>query len=152
MDEHCSAAPSGSASGPDPGNRGGQFGADAYDRNLFAEYARKCGGLFLVVVRRTKVCALLDHPISPGRIGNRAELVSMAVAPAFLARVPRPPSWTAPTRLRRRRIARLGLMVKVTNQRARAFYAKYRFRQLRRVPGYYEDGADGLSLAKNLRD
>ena len=24
------------------------FGADAYDRNLFAEYTRKCGGLFLV--------------------------------------------------------------------------------------------------------
>jgi ribosomal protein S18 acetylase RimI-like enzyme len=55
-------------------------------------------------------------------------------------------------RLRRRGIARLGLMVKVTNQRARAFYAKYGFRQLRRVAGYYEDGADGLSLAKDLGD
>ena len=36
--------------------------------------------------------------------------------------------------------------------RARAFYAKYGFRQLRRVAGYYEDGADGLSLAKDLGD
>jgi ribosomal protein S18 acetylase RimI-like enzyme len=41
-------------------------------------------------------------------------------------------------------------MVKVTNQRARDFYAKYGFRKLRRVAGYYEDGADGLSLAKDL--
>src|ERR1019366_2692991 len=30
------------------------FGADAYDRNLFAEYTRKCRGLFLVAERGTK--------------------------------------------------------------------------------------------------
>ena len=46
--------------------------------------------------------------------------------------------------------SRLGLMVKATNRRARAFYEKYGFRKLRRVAGYYEDGADGLSLAKDL--
>src|SRR5450631_4419768 len=54
------------------------FGADAYDRNLFAEYTRKCGGLFLVAERGTKVCAYSITAISPGRLGNRAELVSMA--------------------------------------------------------------------------
>jgi ribosomal protein S18 acetylase RimI-like enzyme len=27
------------------------FGADAYDRKLFAEYTRICGGLFLVAQR-----------------------------------------------------------------------------------------------------
>jgi ribosomal protein S18 acetylase RimI-like enzyme len=53
-------------------------------------------------------------------------------------------------RLRRRGVARLALMVKVANQRARDFYAKYGFRRLRRAAGYYEDGADGLSLAKDL--
>ena len=31
------------------------FGEDAYDRNLFAEYARECGGLFLVVERASRV-------------------------------------------------------------------------------------------------
>ena len=30
------------------------FGADAYDRNLFAEYTRKCGGLFLVAERASR--------------------------------------------------------------------------------------------------
>ncbi len=53
-------------------------------------------------------------------------------------------------RLRRRGITRFGLMVKVTNRRALALYEKFGFRKLRRVARYYEDGADGLSLAKDL--
>ena len=127
------------------------FGADAYDRNLFAEYTRKCGGLFLVAEWGTKVCAYAIAAISPGRIGSRAELVSMAVDPAFLGKGAASALMDSTLRrLRRRGIARLGLMVKVTNLRARAFYEKYGFRRLRRVSGYYEDGADGLSLAKDL--
>ena len=127
------------------------FGADAYDRNLFAEYTRKCGSLFLVAERRTKVCAYSIAAISPARTGNRAELVSMAVAPAFLGKGAASALMDSTLRrLRWRGVARLCLMVKVTNHRARAFYAKCRFRQLRRVAGYYEDGADGLSLGKDL--
>ena len=53
-------------------------------------------------------------------------------------------------RLRRRGVTRLRLMVKVTNRRALAFYEKYGFRKIRRVARYYEDGADGLSLSKDL--
>jgi ribosomal-protein-alanine N-acetyltransferase len=127
------------------------FGPDAYDRNLFAEYTHRCGGLFLVAERSTKVCAYSIAAISPGRIGNRAELVSMAVAPAFRGKGAASALMDSTLRrLGRRGVTRLGLMVKVTNQRARAFYAKYGFRRLRRVAGYYEDGADGLSLAKDL--
>jgi ribosomal protein S18 acetylase RimI-like enzyme len=127
------------------------FGPDAYDRNLFAEYTHKCGGLFLVVARLTEVCAYSITAISRGKMRNRAELVSMAVAPAFLGKGAASALMDSTLRrLRRRGIARLGLMVKVTNHRARAFYAKYAFRKLRRVAGYYEDGADGLSLAKDL--
>ena len=127
------------------------FGVDAYDRNLFAEYTRKCGGLFLVAVRRTKVCAYSITAISPGMIRNRAELVSMAVAPAFRRKGAASALMDSTLRrLRRRGVTRLGLMVKVTNQRARDFYVKYGFRKLRLVAGYYEDGADGISMAKDL--
>ena len=59
------------------------FGADAYDRNLFAEYTRKCGGLFLVAEWGNKVCAYSITVLSPGGAGKRAELVSVAVDPAF---------------------------------------------------------------------
>jgi len=127
------------------------FGADAYDRNLFAEYTRKCGGLFLVAERGTKVCAYSITAISQGKIGNRAELVSVAVDPAFLGKGAASALMDSTLRrLRRRGIARLGLTVQVTNHRARAFYAQSGFRKLRRAAPYYEDGADGLSLAKDL--
>jgi ribosomal-protein-alanine N-acetyltransferase len=127
------------------------FGADAYDRNLFAEYTRKCGGLFLVAERGNKICAYSITAISAGRPGDRAELVSVAVDPAFLGKGAASALMDGTLgRLRRRKIIRLGLMVKATNRRARAFYEKYGFRKLRRVAGYYEDGADGLSLAKDL--
>jgi ribosomal-protein-alanine N-acetyltransferase len=78
-------------------------------------------------------------------------LVSVAVDPAFLGKGAASALMDGTLgRLRRRKIIRLGLMVKATNRRARAFYEKYGFRKLRRVAGYYEDGADGLSLAKDL--
>jgi [ribosomal protein S18]-alanine N-acetyltransferase len=51
-------------------------------------------------------------------------------------------------RLRRRNAGRLVLMVKVTNAAARAFYEKYGFHKVRVVRGYYEDGTDGLLLAR----
>jgi ribosomal-protein-alanine N-acetyltransferase len=127
------------------------FGPDAYDRNLFAEYTRKCGGLFLVAEWGTKVCAYSITALSPSRMGNRAELVSVAVDPAFLGKGAASALMDSTlSRLRRRGIVRLGLMVKVTNQRALGFYEKYGFRKLRRVSRYYEDGADGLCLAKDL--
>ena len=126
------------------------FGADAYDRNLFAEYTRKCGGLFLVATWGTNVVAYSITAVSPTRPG-RAELVSIAVDPAFLGKGGAAALLDSTLRrLRRRKVAHFRLMVKVTNHRALAFYAKYGFRRRRRVPGYYEDGADGLSLALEL--
>jgi ribosomal-protein-alanine N-acetyltransferase len=109
--------------------------------------------LFLVAELGTKVCAYSIAAISPGGLGSRAELVSMAVAPAFRRKGAASALMDSTLRrLRRRGVTRLALMVKVTNYRARDFYAKYGFRKLRRVSGYYEDGADGLSLAKDFGD
>src|SRR5690348_2189220 len=56
------------------------FGEDAYDRNLFAEYMRRCGDLFLVAVRGTSVCGYLVACLRGS--GPEAELVSVAVAPS----------------------------------------------------------------------
>ena len=123
------------------------FGPDAYDRKLFAEYLRKCGGLFLVAMWGTKVIA---YAISCTHL-TRAELVSIAVAPRHRTR--RAASVLMDStirRLRRRKIDKLTLMVKVSNTPALAFYRKYGFRRLRRVSHYYEDGSDGLLFVKVL--
>ena len=127
------------------------FGRDAYDRNLFAEYNRKCGELFLVAERSRKVWGYALTCLRAGVWRNRAELISVAVDPAARG------TGAAKTlmdstlrRLRRRQVTRLSLIVKVTNERARAFYEKYGFKKIRIVRRYYEDDQDGWLMAKEL--
>jgi ribosomal-protein-alanine N-acetyltransferase len=123
------------------------FGKDAYDRNLFAEFFHKCGDLFLVCERRSGVWGYIVTCIR----GDRAELVSIAVDPGARGKGAGSALLTSTLRrLKRRRVARLGLMVRLSNDPARAFYEKYGFRKLRRVPGYYEDSEDGLLMSKDL--
>ena len=123
------------------------FGDEAYDRNLFAEFFRQCGELFLVVERDREVCGYMIACIR----GEQAELVSVAVDPAARGRGAASALMESTLRrLRRRGIARIVLMVKATNDTARAFYERYGFKKVRRAPRYYEDGADGWRMAKNL--
>jgi ribosomal-protein-alanine N-acetyltransferase len=123
------------------------FGADAYDRKLFADYLRTCGDLFLAVERGRKVWGYL---IACTR-GERAELVSVAVDPAARGKgAASALMQSALRRLRRRGVARFSLMVKTANREAEACYVKYGFRRVRRVRRYYEDGSDGWLMARNL--
>ena len=123
------------------------FGADAYDRNLFAEFLDTGGDLFLAAEESGK---LLGYLVA-SRKARRAEVVSVAVDPASRGRqVASTLMESALRRLRRRGVARLVLMVKVTNHEAWAFYEKYAFQKVRRVRRYYEDGADGWLMAREV--
>jgi ribosomal-protein-alanine N-acetyltransferase len=123
------------------------FGADAYDRNLFAEYLRKCGDLFLAVERG----GIVRGYLIAGARGPRAELISVAVDPAARgAGAASAMLESTLRRLRARGVKRLFLTVKTTNLEARAFYAKYAFEFVRRAPRYYEDGSDGSLMARDL--
>src|ERR1035441_7793432 len=83
------------------------FGDEAYDRNLFADFFRKCGDLFLVAEHDRKVWGYM---IACTR-GQRAELVSIAVDPAARGRgVGSAMMESTLRRLRRRGIKRIGLM------------------------------------------
>ena len=138
------------------------FGREAYDRNLFAYYMDKCDGLFLVAARRLtrssrsvgrgKLCGYLIACLRGTRLGRSAELVSVAVEPA--ARGGGAASAlleSALRRLARRGAGRLNLVVRATNAPALAFYEKYGFQRRRIVPGYYEDGEDGIAMARPVR-
>jgi ribosomal-protein-alanine N-acetyltransferase len=123
------------------------FGADAYDRKLFADHLRVRGGLFLAVERGAKVWGYL---MACAR-RERAELVSIAVDPAARGQGAASALMESVLRrLKRRRVARLSLMVKTANREAEACYVKYGFRRLRRLRRYYEDGADGWLMARTL--
>jgi ribosomal-protein-alanine N-acetyltransferase len=123
------------------------FGDEAYDRNLFAEFFRECGELFLVAEHDRTVQGYMVTCIR----GEQAELVSVAVDRAA-RRMGAASALMESTlrRLRRRGIARIGLMVRAANDQARAFYERYGFEKVRRVPRYYEDGGDGWRMAKEL--
>ena len=123
------------------------FGDEAYDRNLFAEFFRKYGELFLVAEHDGIIRGYMIACIR----GEQAELVSVAVDPAARGRGAASALMESTLRrLRRRGIARIGLVVKVTNDKARAFYERYGFKKVRRASRYYEDGADGWRMARNL--
>ena len=125
------------------------FGPEAYDRKLFASYLRKCGALFLVVEHRGKVCGYIISCLRGTSSPLRAELVSVAVDPARRGKgVASALLEGALRRLRRRRVAQLQLVVRVSNQPALAFYEKYGFEPKRRVPHYYEDGGDGIAMVR----
>ncbi len=124
------------------------FGKDAYDRNLFAEFFHKCGDLFLGVGRENTLWGYMVTCIR----GEQAEIISIAVDPAARGRGAAAALMKSTVRrLRWRGIPRIRLMVRVTNRAARAFYEKFGFEKVRMVPGYYEDGGDGLLMAKELR-
>jgi [ribosomal protein S18]-alanine N-acetyltransferase len=123
------------------------FGEWAWDRNLFAEYARKCGDLFLVAEDGEKVVGYCIGCITRGG----ASLESIAVAPSMKGKgVSDALLRSLLRRLRRRGVGRVGLMVKVTNLRAMGFYERYGFRRVRRVPHYYEDREDGVLFHLDL--
>lgn len=124
------------------------FGPERYDRKLFASYLRRCPGLFLVACRRG-VAGYMITCMRGDRNDGTSELVSVAVDPqlrqggaasALLDSTLR--------RLRRRGATRLHLVVRLANHAAQAFYKKYRFRPLRVLRGYYEDGGDGIAMTR----
>jgi ribosomal-protein-alanine N-acetyltransferase len=125
------------------------FGKDAYDRNLFAEYHRKCGELFLVALRGRRICG---YAVTCTRAGaSSAEVISIAVDPAARGKgVASILLKSTFRRLRRRGVPRVSLMVKVTNRAARRFYEKWGFTRVRLVKGYYEDGRDGIRMLAEL--
>ena len=127
------------------------FGKDAYDRNLFAEFFHNCGDLFLVSETARGVCGYMLTCTRGRESDTRAELVSVAVDPAHRGRGAATALMDSTLRrLRLRGVARLSLMVRVTNRQALAFYEKYGFHKVRIVRGYYEDKADGFLMAKDL--
>jgi [ribosomal protein S18]-alanine N-acetyltransferase len=126
------------------------FGEDAYDRNLFAEYLGRCGELSLVWERADRVEAYL---IGCARAGERAELVSIAVDPRARERgVASALIKSLFRRLRARGVVRINLMVKHSNFAAQSLYSRHGFKKVRVAPGYYEDGSDGILMARFLAD
>ena len=127
------------------------FGADAYDRNLFADLFGRCGRLFLVAAAGAGIRAYMVTATAVGRATLSAELVSVAVGPACRGQgIASSLMRSTLRRLRLRRVRQFTLAVRASNWPAQALYSKFGFARLRQIRGYYEDGEDALVMRKVL--
>jgi ribosomal-protein-alanine N-acetyltransferase len=127
------------------------FGKDAWDRKLFAEYRRKCGDLFLLASLGPRVDGYSIACIYNNRGAQAASLESIAVDPR--ARGKGAASSLLKSTVRRlmlRGVGRFTLMVRRSNIVALQFYQRHEFTPVRRAPGYYEDGEEGLLMRRLL--
>jgi [ribosomal protein S18]-alanine N-acetyltransferase len=127
------------------------FGKDAYDRKLFAEYERKCGRLFVLAEGSRTVDGYSIACICEKRGDLVASLESIAVHPR--ARGKGAASLLLKSTIRRLKlqgVRRIILMVRGSNAVALQFYERRGFTAVRRAPGYYEDGEDGLVMRLTL--
>jgi ribosomal-protein-alanine N-acetyltransferase len=123
------------------------FGPDAWDRELFLEYFRRCPDLFLVAQRPRKIGGYIITCIG----SKGAELVSIAVDPGDRLRgLGRAMLDQTRAQLRSRRVNTWWLMVAIANEPAIHFYENYGFERRRRSKGYYGAGRDAWRMKFSL--
>lgn len=87
------------------------------------------------------------------RNSRRARLYSLAVAAASRGHgLARSLLAAAEEEARRRGCNALDLEVRTDNRAAIALYGRHGYRRVSRLPGFYEDGADGWRFSKALAD
>jgi [ribosomal protein S18]-alanine N-acetyltransferase len=119
------------------------FGRYAWPREWLASYAEAFPDLFLVASVEGRAVGYSAAAVARGW----AELVSIAVLPSFRRRgVARMLLLRTLRILRRKKIRGVSLMVRTDNTAARHFYQTFGFRRVRVVPGYYEDGSEGVRM------
>jgi [ribosomal protein S18]-alanine N-acetyltransferase len=127
------------------------FGKDAYDRKLFAEYQRTCGHFFLLAEGKRAIDAYSIACMYQKRGGLVASLESLAVAPQARGKGAASSLLKSTVRrLKLRGVGRITLMVRRSNSIALRLYERHGFAAVRRAPGYYEDGEEGLLMRKDL--
>lgn len=125
----------------------GSFGPDAWDRDLFLEYFRRCPDLFLVARGGRRISGYSITCSTP----KDAELVSIAVDPgARLQGLGRALLDATLAQLRPRRVGTWWLMVATTNEPAIRFYEGFGFVRKRRTRGYYGAGRDAWRMKLKL--
>jgi ribosomal-protein-alanine N-acetyltransferase len=119
------------------------FGADAWDRDLFLEYSRRCPDLFLVARRARRIAGYIITCIG----SKDAELVSIAVDPRDRMRgLGRALLDETLAQLRSRQVSNWWLMVATANKPAIHFYENYGFVRTRRSKRYYGAGRDAWRM------
>lgn len=125
------------------------FASEAYSKAMFLQLYRDCGDLFFVARQSGRIAGYMVTC----RAGDRAEIISIAVDPAY-RRYGVASALIEHTlkRLRALRVRAVDLTVRPHNLAAITLYRSFGFARLRRVKGYYEDGGDAIRMRKVVKE
>jgi ribosomal-protein-alanine N-acetyltransferase len=123
------------------------FGRHAYSRGLFRDLHAACGRFFFIARRGRELAGYAVACMEDGH----AEIVSIAIDPAWrgegIGAVLLEHELDA---LRHAGAGDAVLTVRVDNNGAIRFYRRFRFRRLRLIRRYYEDGTDAWLMRRLL--
>lgn len=124
------------------------FGAEAWPRRYFLELYRQCRDLFVVAKVGGRIAG---YAVACAEKRN-AEIASLAVHPDYRR------LGVADTLMRRmlrdlgaKDVRRVELMVRTGNAAGLQLYRALGFRRVRMMPRYYEDGGDGVLMARAIQ-
>ncbi len=124
------------------------FGRQAWPRRLFLELYEDCPELFIAAKWHGRIAGYAATAVEK----RNAEIVSLAVHPDYR----RQGVAQALMRFTLRAVARSGarrieLMVRPENLAGGRLYRSFGFRRVRLVRRYYEDGGDGVLMARAIQ-
>jgi ribosomal-protein-alanine N-acetyltransferase len=124
------------------------FGRYAYSRGLFHDLHASCGPFFFIARRGREFAGYAVGCLEKGR---HAEIVSIAVGPAWRGEGIGAALMQHELEALRDAGARDAVLtVRTGNTAANRFYHRFRFRRVRLVPRYYEDGTDAWLMRRLL--
>jgi [ribosomal protein S18]-alanine N-acetyltransferase len=124
------------------------FGAEAWPRKYFLEFYGDCRDFFIVAKVGGRIAG---YAVACAEKQN-AEIASLAVHPDYRRRGVGDALMRHTLRgLKRAGVRRVELMVRTGNIAGAQLYRGLGFRRIRMVPRYYEDGGDGILMARAIQ-
>lgn len=124
------------------------FGAEAWPRQLFLELFDDCSELFVVAKLGGRIAGYMVTCVAK----RQAEIVSLAVDPRYRRRGVADALMRHTLRaLGKAGVRRAKLMVRTGNTAGVELYLALGFRRVRLVRRYYEDGGDGVLMARAIQ-
>ena len=124
------------------------FGREAWPRTFFLELYNDCRELFLAAKLSGRIAGYVVTCVE----GRRAEIASIAVDPDYRRQGVADALMRRTLRdLRAAGVRRVELMVRPRNPAGAQLYRSWGFRRVRTVRRYYEDGGDGILMARAIQ-
>jgi ribosomal-protein-alanine N-acetyltransferase len=124
------------------------FGSEAWPRRYFLELYRDCRDFFVVAKVGGRIAG---YAVACAEKRN-AEIASLAVHPDYRRRGVADALMRHTLReLHLAGVRRVELMVRSGNTAGAQLYRSLGFRRVRSVPRYYEDGGDGILMARAIQ-